>query len=113
MSCKCVWRFDISRLRYEEDAPRNESGTGTLERSLDGDSDSELEFLLAPLLEADLCIGPRNIARHVTNTHLKLRFLSEWDPVQGCGKWPSHIHGGDLLPFWDLSLFLSQLVLEA
>ena len=25
----------------------------------------------------------------------------------------SHIHGGDLLPFRDLSLFLSQLVLEA
>jgi hypothetical protein len=26
---------------------------------------------------------------------------------------PSQIHGGDLLPFTDLSLFLSQLVLKA
>jgi len=26
---------------------------------------------------------------------------------------PTHVHGGDLLPFRDLSLFLSQLVLEA
>ena len=32
----------------------------------------------------------------------------------GQGKWvvASHIHGGGLLPFRDLSLFLSQLELE-
>jgi len=35
------------------------------------------------------------------------------DDVGGERCQAAHIHGGDLLPFRDLSLFLSQLVLEA
>ena len=44
-----------------------------------------------------------------------IRPMWQWGVMAGGAERisPSHIHGGDLLPFRDLSLFLSQLVLEA